>query len=55
MASKVIGNEPALLFYFTNRLYDYETPDKERRPWNDQTVVPVKINGRTDDPRCGKP
>jgi len=52
---KVIGNEPALLLYFTNRLYDYERPDEERRPWNDEKVVPRKINGRADDPRCNKP
>ncbi len=52
---KVLGNEPALLLYFTNKLYNYENPDEERRPWNDQTIVPKKINGRADDPRCGKP
>jgi dTDP-4-dehydrorhamnose 3,5-epimerase len=52
---KVIGEEAALLLYFTNRLYDYENPDEERRPWNDPKVVPKKINGRSDDPRCNKP
>jgi GT2 family glycosyltransferase len=52
---KVIGRETALLLYFTNRLYDYENPDEERRPWNDKNVVPKKINGRSDDPRCNKP
>jgi len=25
--TKVLGNEPALLLYFTTRLYDYESPD----------------------------
>ncbi len=52
---KVLGDEPALLLYFTNKLYNYENPDEERRAWNDQTIVPKKINGKADDPRCGKP
>ncbi|RLE90537.1 MAG: dTDP-4-dehydrorhamnose 3,5-epimerase [Thermoprotei archaeon] len=52
---KVVGNEPAYLVYFVNRLYDYKNPDEVRRPWNDPTVVPICINGKKDDPRCGKP
>jgi len=52
---KVIGNEPAWLLYFMNKLYDYEKPDEERRPWNDLTIIPKSINGKTDDPRIGKP
>ena len=52
---KVVGPEPALLVYFVNRLYDYGSPDEERRPWDDPAVVPIAINGRMDDPRCGKP
>jgi len=52
---KVVGNEPAILVYFVNKLYDYKNPDEERRPWNDPSVVPLTINGRSDDPRCGKP
>ncbi len=52
---KVIGDEPAIHVYFVNRLYDYQNPDEERRSWNDPTIVPVAINGRRDDPRCGKP
>lgn len=51
---KVIGYEPALLVYFVTKLYNYESPDEERRPWNDLTVVPALINGRVDDPRIGK-
>jgi len=43
------------LIYFVNKLYDRENPDEERRPWNDQTVNPRSINGRSDDPRIGKP
>lgn len=36
---KALGNEPALLLYFVNRLYDYKNPDEERRAWNDPKVV----------------
>jgi len=48
---KVIGDERAYLVYFTNKLYNYENPDEERRPWNDKTIVPKIINGKKDDPR----
>ncbi len=53
--TKTISNEPSLLIYFVNRLYDYNDPDEIRRPWNDQTIVPTEINGKTNDPRVGKP
>lgn len=49
-----IGQEPATLIYFTNRLYDPADPDEVRRPWNDEKIVPKVINGKRDDPRCGK-
>lgn len=52
---KVIGDERAYLVYFVNRLYDYENPDEERRPWNDPSIVPKILNGRSDDKRCDKP
>ena len=52
---KVISNEPAWLLYLVNKLYDYEKPDEERRPWNDPIIIPKSINGKTDDPRVGKP
>jgi len=52
---KAFGIEPAILIYFTNKLYDYNNPDEARRPWNDPTIIPMKINGRSDDPRCNKP
>lgn len=52
---KVLGNETAWLLYFTTKLYDYNNPDEERRPWNDPTIIPKSINGRKDDPRIGKP
>ena len=52
---KALGNEPAMLLYFTTRLYDYNSPDEERRPWNDLTLIPKSINGKKHDPRVGKP
>jgi dTDP-4-dehydrorhamnose 3,5-epimerase len=51
----VVGNRPATLMYFVNRLYDYKEPDEVRRPWDDQTIIPKSINGKAGDPRCGKP
>ena len=52
---KAVGNETALLIYFTTKLYDYENPDEERRPWNDPRIVPKLVNGKRDDSRTGKP
>ncbi len=52
---RALGSEPARLVYFTNRLYDAKRPDELRRPWDDPSVVPRSINGRSDDPRCGRP
>lgn len=52
---KAVGVEPVWLVYFVTRLYDYENPDEERRPWNDPTIIPKSINGKADDPRVGKP
>ena len=52
---KSLSNEPSLLIYFVNRLYDYNNPDEIRVPWNDQNIIPTEINGKTDDPRVGKP
>jgi len=52
---KALGNEPAMLLYFTTKLYDYASPDEERRPWDGKTLVPKSINGKKDDPRVGKP
>lgn len=51
----VIGDERVYLVYFVNKLYDYGNPDEERRPWDDETIVPKLINGRADDQRCNKP
>ncbi len=52
---KALGNETAMLLYFTTNLYDPADPDEERRSWNDPTLVPKSINGKKDDPRVGKP
>jgi dTDP-4-dehydrorhamnose 3,5-epimerase len=52
---KVIGNKPAMLLYFTTKLYDSTNPDEERRPWNDPTLIPKSINGKEIDKRVGKP
>jgi len=51
----VVGDSPASLIYFVNRLYDTKAPDELRRPWDDQTLIPKLINGKSDDSRCGKP
>ena len=53
--TKTVSNEPSLLIYFVNRVYDYKNPDELRRPWDDQSIVPTEINGKTNDPRVGKP
>ena len=39
---KSIGSEKAVVIYFVNRLYDYKTPDEERRPWNDPKIIDKK-------------
>ena len=52
---KALGNEPAMLLYFTTNLYDPENPDEERRPWNDPTLIPKIVNGNKNDMRIGKP
>ncbi|MGQ9468434.1 MAG: hypothetical protein ACUVTD_01190 [Nitrososphaerales archaeon] len=39
---------------FVNKLYDYDNPDEVRRPWNDP-IIPESINGKTEDPKVGKP
>ena len=51
---KVIGNKPATLVYFVNKLYDYNSPDELRKDWNDSNIIPFTINGKVDDPRCNK-
>ena len=50
---KALGPNQTKLLYGVNRLYDYKAPDEERRPWNDPSLIPKSINGRSDDPRVG--
>ncbi len=50
-----LGPQPALMLYAATRLYDYATPDEERLPWNDGSIVPRAINGSATDPRVGMP
>jgi dTDP-4-dehydrorhamnose 3,5-epimerase len=51
---KVLGDKPATIVYFVNKLYDYSAPDELRRDWNDPNIIPSTINGKTDDPRCNR-
>jgi len=50
-----VGHLPALTCYATTQLYDYASPDEERLPWNDSSVVPVTVNGNPGDPRVAAP
>jgi len=52
---KALGNEPAMLLYFTTNLYDAANPDEERRLWNDPAIIPKIVNGKKEDVRVGKP
>jgi dTDP-4-dehydrorhamnose 3,5-epimerase len=52
---KALGNEPAMLLYFTTNLYDPSNPDEERRAWDDPTLIPKIVNGKKNDARVGKP
>jgi dTDP-4-dehydrorhamnose 3,5-epimerase len=46
--TKTISPEPSLTFYMVNRLYDYKSPDEDRRPWNDPAVVDPRRNAPWD-------
>ncbi len=52
---KVVSSEPAVILYGVTKLYDYNLPDEERRPWNDSKILPDTINGKKDDLRVGNP
>lgn len=45
---KNISSEPSLLMYFVNRLYDYQSPDEKRRPWNDATIIDPQTGAAYD-------
>jgi len=51
---KALGDEQAMLLYFTTNLYDPANTDEERRPWNDPKLIPKSINGKENDTRVGK-
>ena len=51
---KAVGNEPAMLIYFTTKLYASADPDEERREWNDPAIIPKIVNGKKNDARVGK-
>jgi len=51
---KALGTQPIKMLYGVNNLYDYKSPDEERISWNDPTIIPKTINGKTNDPRVGK-
>ena len=53
--SMTLGPTPSMLVYLTSALYDYSNPDEERLPWNDASICPSEINGRSDDPRVNQP
>jgi dTDP-4-dehydrorhamnose 3,5-epimerase len=42
--TKTIGDEASLIVYCVNRLYDQKSPDEERRPWNDPTIIDEKTS-----------
>ena len=42
--TKTLGTEPSLTLYFVNNLYDYHSPDEERREWNDNSIIDPKTN-----------
>ena len=37
--TKTIGTQSSYTIYFINNLYNYDNPDEERIPWNDQSVI----------------
>ncbi|MDD2777327.1 MAG: dTDP-4-dehydrorhamnose 3,5-epimerase family protein [Methanocellales archaeon] len=37
--TKCIGNEHSMTLYFVTKLYDYENPDEEKRPWSDPSII----------------
>src|SRR6266581_503747 len=42
--TKTVGDKPSLTVYCVNRLYDVKSPDEDRRPWNDPTIVDVRTS-----------
>jgi len=42
--TKTVGDQPSLTVYCVNRLYDVKSPDEDRRPWNDSSIVDTKTS-----------
>ena len=40
--TKTLGDRPSLTMYFVNNLYDHISPDEEKRPWNDSSIIDPK-------------
>lgn len=51
---KALGTKPIKLLYGVNRLYNYKDSDEERRLWNDPSIVPKTVNGKSGDSRVSK-
>jgi dTDP-4-dehydrorhamnose 3,5-epimerase len=45
---KNVGDVRSVVIYFVNRLYDYNSPDEERRPWNDPAIIDKKTGKSFD-------
>lgn len=46
--TKTVSSDPSLTIYFATRLYNYQDPDEERRPWNDPTIIDHRTNKAYD-------
>jgi dTDP-4-dehydrorhamnose 3,5-epimerase len=46
--TKTVGYKPSCTVYFVNNLYDYRSPDEERRPWNDSLIIDPKTKQSYD-------
>lgn len=45
---QTLGNNPSILVYFLNKLYDYEQPDELRKPWNSNEIIDPKTSSSYD-------
>lgn len=52
---RVISYQAAKVLHFSTNIYNPKRPNKNRKPWNTQDIVPKIINNNADDPRTGKP
>jgi len=42
--TKCIGEEPSSVLYCMSKLYDYLSPDEERKAWDDSSIIDPKTN-----------